>query len=79
MKDILYYSDYEDDFAPVTGVITPSGGSIHSYYSQLMIPPQAVDKDTVITMTTLKDSPTDKMEIDVSVFMLYHSEIFRWQ
>ena len=59
----------------MTGVIKPSGGSIRSCYSQLEIPPHAVDEDTVITMTTLKDSPTDKIEIDVSVYILYNVQV----
>ena len=56
---------HDDHFKPTAGIITPSGGSLISQYCQLLVPPNAVDSDTVITMTTLKESSTDTMDINV--------------
>ena len=60
-------TEHDDHFKPTTGVITPSGGTLTSQYCQLLVPPNAVEVDTVITMTTLKECSTDTMDINVRI------------
>ena len=67
---IIQFIATENDeyFKPITGVITTAGGEITSQYCQLIVPANAVKKNTVITMATLKGHCSiDTKKIDVSV------------
>ena len=52
-------------FEPATEIITSAGGTIMSQHCQIIIPPNAVDEETVITRTTLNDTSNDTMNTNV--------------
>lgn len=56
-----------DYFKPITGVIPPAGGSIKSPYCDVIVPPNAVENDTAITMTAMKDE-SKEMKLDGPLF-----------